>query len=224
MRYYKQALQWAGYPNVLETIGSCMVCTASVYALEGGMNKRKAGEDFYFINKLAKNNKSKTIYEATVFPSSRTSDRVPFGTGKAMEVYTQNTENEYFTYAFDCFIALQNFLNQLPLLYTNGFEYIIIDTHTKAFLEREKIEENVAKMHQQSKDFERFKLRFFYWFDGLKALQLIHYLTEKKYAKVTVTKASLVFLEKINHLASFNNTLTILNYYRSLEKNEYICQ
>ena len=49
--YYKQALQYSGYPYSLFTIGSAFAVTAEAYVKRGGMNRRQAGEDFYFFTK-----------------------------------------------------------------------------------------------------------------------------------------------------------------------------
>ena len=77
-------MTFAGLPYSYHTIGSAFAVTAKAYARQGGMNRRKAGEDFYFINKLIKGENFGEITNTTVFPSPRTSNRVPFGTGKAI--------------------------------------------------------------------------------------------------------------------------------------------
>lgn len=84
LRYYVHALRSAGYPHAFHTVGSSMACRASAYAKIGGMNTRKAGEDFYFLHKLIPQGGFYDLTTATVFPSSRVSERVPFGTGRAM--------------------------------------------------------------------------------------------------------------------------------------------
>lgn len=218
LRYYKQALEWTNYPNVLETIGSCMVCRASTYALEGGMNKRKAAEDFYFINKLAKNHVSTTITKAAVLPSCRTSDRVPFGTGKAMNDYIE-TETEVFqSYDFECFLALKKFVSQIEWLYNNDFKNIELDNTSKAFLNKIDIEQNLINIKKQSNNLNRFINRFFYWFDHLKALQFIHFMTENKFSKIDIDKAALQFLYYKNENILFENTFEILEKFRKNEK------
>lgn len=219
LRYYKQALEWAEYPNVLETIGSCMVCLASVYALEGGMNKRKAGEDFYFINKLAKTRKSTTIIEATVLPSCRTSDRVPFGTGKAMNDYVEKETETFQTYDIECFINLKQFLEQIEVLYTKNYEALELDAIGKAFLEKIDIVQNLEDIKKQSTTFDRFKIRFYYWFDHLKALQFIHYYTEHQFKKLNVDQAAVEFLRFKNIRNTFESSFEILKLYRENEKN-----
>ena len=84
LRYYKNALSYVGVPYAFHTIGSAFALTARAYARQGGMNRRKAGEDFYFINKLIKGEKFGEIINTIVKPSPRVSNRVPFGTGRAI--------------------------------------------------------------------------------------------------------------------------------------------
>jgi hypothetical protein len=52
LRYFVQAMRWAGFPYAFHTIGSCFAVNSKIYALEGGMNRKTAGEDFYFLHKI----------------------------------------------------------------------------------------------------------------------------------------------------------------------------
>jgi len=52
LRYYNQLLKYSGHPYAYHTVGSSMAVRASAYYKQGGMNKRKAGEDFYFLQKI----------------------------------------------------------------------------------------------------------------------------------------------------------------------------
>ena len=73
-------MKYSNLPYSFHTIGSAFALTASAYTRQGGMNRRKAGEDFYFINKLIKGEIFGEINDTKVIPSPRISDRVPFGT------------------------------------------------------------------------------------------------------------------------------------------------
>lgn len=77
-------LEVSGSPYAFHTIGSTMACDAEMYVKIQGMNKKKAAEDFYFMEKLSKNVKIHKIISAKVYPSSRGSWRVPFGTGRSV--------------------------------------------------------------------------------------------------------------------------------------------
>ena len=84
LRYYVIALRYSGYPYAYYTIGSCMAVRSAVYQKQGGMNRRQAGEDFYFLQKIIQLGNFTELTATTVYPSSRRSTRVPFGTGKAI--------------------------------------------------------------------------------------------------------------------------------------------
>ncbi|MEO5362830.1 MAG: glycosyltransferase family 2 protein, partial [Magnetococcus sp. DMHC-8] len=84
LRYYLHGLRWSGFPHAFHTIGSSMAVRAAPYRRQGGMNRRKAGEDFYFLQKIIPLGGFSDVCSTTVFPSARSSHRVPFGTGRAM--------------------------------------------------------------------------------------------------------------------------------------------
>ena len=87
LRYYVLGLKYAKSPYAFHTIGSTIAIDHNAYIKAGGMNKKKAAEDFYFLQKVAKNYEIKKIISTTVYPSSRHSWRVPFGTGRSVTRY-----------------------------------------------------------------------------------------------------------------------------------------
>ncbi len=109
LRYFKHSLNFTGFPFAYYTIGSCFAVRASVYVQQGGMNKRKAGEDFYFLNKVFPRGNIAELNSTRVIPSPRSSERVVFGTGKEMEKWLQN--NKLDVYNFQAFIDLAEFLS-----------------------------------------------------------------------------------------------------------------
>lgn len=117
LRYYNQALKWMHLPYAFHTVGSSMLCTASSYAKVGGMNKRKAGEDFYFLQKLIQNVPFYEINTTKVIPSPRISDRVPFGTGRAMMKMESDGFSMLQTYNIKGFKAIKYFISLLEVFY-----------------------------------------------------------------------------------------------------------
>ncbi|MEM6806764.1 MAG: glycosyltransferase family A protein, partial [Bacteroidota bacterium] len=49
LRYYIEGLRYAEHPYAYHTIGSSMAVRSTAYERQNGMNRRKAGEDFYFL-------------------------------------------------------------------------------------------------------------------------------------------------------------------------------
>ena len=85
MRYYQLSLWRIGSPYAFLPLGSAMAFRAEAYRRMGGIPARKAGEDFYFLQQLRKTGPLIRWSTATVYPSARPSDRVPFGTGPLMD-------------------------------------------------------------------------------------------------------------------------------------------
>jgi hypothetical protein len=110
LRYYVLGLTFAKSDYAFHTIGSTMICTPEAYVKVGGMNKYKAAEDFYFLEKLAKIYKIGEIKSTFVHPSKRNSWRVPFGTGRSVARYLSNERDEYQLYDPKSFIVLKSWL------------------------------------------------------------------------------------------------------------------
>jgi hypothetical protein len=111
LRYYVLGLSFAESNYAFHTIGSTMLCTPEAYVKVEGMSKRKAAEDFYFLEKLAKIYKVGEIKSTTIQPSKRSSWRVPFGTGRSVDRYLSNTRDEYLLYNPQCFVILKSWLD-----------------------------------------------------------------------------------------------------------------
>lgn len=111
LRYYIQAQRWIQYPFAYHTLGSCFAVEADAYARQGGMNSRQAGEDFYFMHKFSVIDALGTIPKALVFPSGRISDRVPFGTGRAMIKFQE--QRVQMSYSLEAILIFGQFLNTL---------------------------------------------------------------------------------------------------------------
>ena len=216
LRYYIQAMRYAGYPNTYHTIGSTMLCRASAYAEEGGMNKLKAAEDFYFINKLARTKKFVEIHKATVYPSCRISNRVPFGTGRAMLDLLTGKTSKIQTYDFQCFEILKQFLSLKKEIATKDIN--TIDFIHKYNLTEYQKQQGIEKFQQEIKKQGYNDKRFFYWFSHLKALKFIHYLTENYFPKVSVLEATEQLFEAQN-LEPNGGLVGRLEQLRNLDKD-----
>jgi hypothetical protein len=84
LRYYTLGLAWAGSPYAYEAMGSCIAVRPAAYAAVRGFPKKDAAEDFYFLNKAAKVGAIHRLAGTPLLLEGRVSDRVPFGTGKAL--------------------------------------------------------------------------------------------------------------------------------------------
>lgn len=183
LRYYLFGLKYAGSPFAHHTIGSTMICTVDSYVAIGGMNKRKAAEDFYFIEKLAKDFEIGYIADATVYPSSRGSWRVPFGTGQRVNRFLSRERNEYLLYSPESFSILKNWLSLFNKWEGNNSHSLLnnvaaLNPCLKNFLVENDFENDWRKIFSNSKRKHQLQKQKRYWFDGFKTLKLIHYLRD----------------------------------------------
>ena len=153
------------------------------------MNTRKAGEDFYFIHKMTALGKLSEINSTTIYPSDRLSDRVPFGTGHAVNKYLEKGDPTYPVYAPAIFNDLKDFIDQIPTIYESKHIIPSLPRSILAFLKAQDFEQNLAEIIDQTTDYPSFKKRFFQWFDGLKVLQFVHFCRDRHYENVPVMEA-----------------------------------
>lgn len=110
LRVYVLGLSRACSPYAFHTVGSAMACLAESYCRMGGMNLRVAGEDFYFLQHLAKTGGIAQVKGTVVYPSARASHRVPFGTGRSISRLLGKDEEAVLFYQKDCFQILGEWL------------------------------------------------------------------------------------------------------------------
>lgn len=84
MRYYALQLWRIGSPYSFTALGSAIAVRMNAYRKIGGMTPMKSGEDFYFLQKLRKYSSLSFWNSERVYPATRLSDRVFFGTGPAL--------------------------------------------------------------------------------------------------------------------------------------------
>lgn len=175
LRYYKNVLAYAGFPFAFHTVGSSFALTALAYARQGGMNRRKAGEDFYFINKLIKGEKFGEISDAKVMPSPRISERVPFGTGRAILEAFNDEKDLNLTYDFRIFIVLKDWIK---LIGSNEFEYVNFPEEIRAYITKKDWLETHQEIQNNISDHKNYLKRFFTNFDAFWVLKFVHFMRD----------------------------------------------
>jgi len=182
LHYFKQAMKYTGFPYAYHTIGSCFAVKASVYAKQGGMNKRQGGEDFYFLHKIFPLGNTMELNSVTVYPSARVSDRVPFGTGPAVKEIIE--QGDFLTYRFEYFTYLKNFFNTIESLYNANNDaiyafYESLDISLKEFISDEEFLRKITEINNNSASLAKFKQRFYYWFDAFKVIKYLNFVHSK---------------------------------------------
>lgn len=226
LRYYRQGLKFSGHPFAFHTIGSSMAVRVDVYCKQGGMNRRKAGEDFYFLQKIIPLGGFSEINSTRVIPSPRPSLRVPFGTGRAISEFLKNSEKKIMAYHPQTFVDLKKFCEFIPDLYNTPDLLqalkVFPDSIIK-FLEKQDFENNLSEIRNNSSSSEMFVKRFFRWFDGFAALKFAHFARDNFYGVIPVSDAAQSLLEMKNDLPP-NNFFTpdeLLDIYRKMDRNNF---
>ncbi|TPW13125.1 MAG: hypothetical protein FD129_1329, partial [bacterium] len=94
LRSHRLALAWAGSPYDFQAIGSTLALDADALVTVRGIPRTMAGEDFYLLDKLAKTGTIQRLAGLPIRLAARESDRVPFGTGRAMVEMIRREESE----------------------------------------------------------------------------------------------------------------------------------
>lgn len=191
LRIYIHFQIYSGLPFAFQTIGSSMAVKATSYAKNGGMSPKKAGEDFYFLQKIGDKGTVGVIRETKVSPSGRISDRVPFGTGKAIgdKILNGKTIN---TYHPESYMAILPLWRHLHLLYEGHWTDLStkLPAEVVVFCEEQGIHMAIIQIKQNSATLQSFQRRFFQWFNAFKYMKYLHYMrTFQKYRDCDVFSA-----------------------------------
>lgn len=216
LRYYNQLLKYSGHPYAYHTVGSSMAVRASAYYKQGGMNKRKAGEDFYFLQKLIQLGNFIEIKDAIVYPSARISDRVPFGTGRAMGEWVDGNKIEFESYHPEVAEDLKHLFKLIkkeePPLFSELTESIGM------FFGESVWEAKMKEIEENTSTKEAFILRFFQWFNLFMCFKFVHFYRDNFKANIPVSQAASTLLKKLNVELNGNETnLELLDKFRKRE-------
>ena len=213
LRYWVLGLKYAKSPWAFHSIGSTIVTSTDSYLKVRGMNRREAGEDFYFLNKLAKIGSIDYIRNTCVFPSARSSSRVPFGTGKAVERFLSDRKKEYLLYDPRIFIIISQWLEFMNTAFLIREDEILIQANRinpalKLFLDDSRFADAWSKIRRNAKEEKTRRHHFHDWFDGFKTFKLIKYLTKTVYPQIDMFEALAEILTLLGISRSKINTRT----------------
>ncbi|HOK88497.1 MAG TPA: hypothetical protein PK379_00575 [Candidatus Hydrogenedentes bacterium] len=201
LRCHELGLWLAGSPYGYPVIGSAMACSAVAYAAAGGMNRRSAGEDFYFLQALAKTGRIEKVPGIRVYPAGRVSDRVPFGTGRTMKHARDDPGQRPRAYHPGIYRLIRHVVDTVPYLETGdprGFMETLNreSAHLAAFFDSASFPqawERIAVNHHHATARRR---AFHEWFDGFRTLKLVHFLRDAGWGTMTPEAAAIDLLEQ----------------------------
>jgi hypothetical protein len=224
MRYYRNAMEWCGYPHSIHTVGSSFAVRATAYVKQGGMNRRKAGEDFYFLHKLVMLGPYGNINSTTVFPAARISDRVPFGTGAAMKKWADGNPELKTTYSLDAFISLKPFFRNPDRFFGLSEKELLkviqdYPAALKSYINDSKTVKEFLDLQSNCSNASTFVRRFFHVINGLWILKYLNFVHESYFRRGDLYDESVKLLLQMGiEVPKDVQPIQILEIFRSLDR------
>ncbi len=222
LRLYVLGLERAGSPFAFHTVGSAMACTASAYIASGGMNRRLAGEDFYFLQQVHKTSGVAQLAGTVVHPSPRSSHRVPFGTGRAVGDMLADGEQRLLFYQPAVFsivgewqACVTEHCGEDALLLQN--RAALISPVLRDYLEQVDFKKAWENLQKNSRGNAALMQAFHGWFDAFRTMRLIHELSDRVYPRIPPEEALLPLLEQDGALCSDTTISGQLEFLRRLQ-------
>ena len=196
LHYYRRGLAWAGSPYAFHTLGSCIAVDYQAYCHVRGFPKRAGGEDFYLLNKLAKIGAIIDNPSVKITIDARLSNRVPFGTGPAVQkiIDLEQDRQIYTYYNPDIFALLRLWISYCTQTLSRRFHHnngiplrlFCAANHLGffAFIDH-------ARAHCNNQ--QAFINQFHQWFDGFLTLKFMHYFRQSHLQDLPLERAINIF-------------------------------
>lgn len=201
LHHYVLQLMAINSPYAFHTLGSACAFNAMAYAAVRGMPLRSAAEDFYILNKLAK---VAPVHPATgpmVTIKARTSSRVPFGTGPAVQKLAESATpiDEPIFYDARCIDVLSQVhelferwisaeaMNFSPDDFSRDLKAKLGTALARSIgqkLEQWHYKDAIAHIRQAATTLDQRRPHLVTWLDGFKTLQLIHVIRDAGHPNV----------------------------------------
>lgn len=200
MRYYAINLWRINSPYSFTALGSAMAFPVWAYKALGGLTAKKSGEDFYFLQKLRKYGTLLNWNKEKVYPASRFSDRVFFGTGPAMIKGNNGDWESYPIYDYHLFDKISETYQLFSKLFKEDIETPMSEFISQCFKEG-----NIWEaLRLNNKDEKHFVKACHDKIDGLRILQFLKSAQNKLEKK---DEENLVDFLKTFHSNSLNNEI-----------------
>jgi hypothetical protein len=203
-------------------VGSAIAVKALSYVKAGGMNRRMAGEDFYFIQKLVPAGGFFNLNLTTVFPSPRSSSRVPFGTGVAISRLTEGNDDVFLTYNFKAFIELKTLFSLIDRIFLcenddPEFVYSDLPPGIKQFTDKQEWTAKIGEIKRNTAGIQSFRKRFYGWFNMFRIVKYLNSAHDSFFRKKPVNESASELLMAVGKDFGSMDPSELLRYYRLLE-------
>ncbi|MDR2474752.1 MAG: hypothetical protein LBD45_02735 [Bacteroidales bacterium] len=204
LRYYALGLQYACFPYPYVTMGSAFAVRADAYVKVGGMNKKQAGEDFYFLHKVFALGGIVKINDTVVYPAIRVSRRVVFGTGPS--VLKILNDGCFKTFSVEAFCDLKALFDSVDNLYRidlcrlNDW-FATLPESIVAFLQLSgEYATKLPEINAHCASLKSFRKRFFVWFNAFQIVKYMHFAHTHFFALSNVHFVAFSLLSKMQLL------------------------
>lgn len=171
MRHYSLNMFRIGSPYSFTALGSAISFPVETYRKVGGMTAKKSGEDFYLLQKIRKAGIIAQHNTELVYPATRYSDRVFFGTGPALIKGSQGNWSSYPIYDYTLFDRVRATYNLFDTLFHREEE-----TPMTAFLQTQFADADIfGPLRKNFKSAQKFIEACHHKVDGLRVLQYLKY-------------------------------------------------
>lgn len=223
LRYYFRALLRTGYPHVHHTVGSAIAVKAVSYVRSGGMNRRQAGEDFYFVQKLVQAGGFFNLNTTIVYPSPRVSYRVPFGTGPAVAKMLNKKDDDFLSYNPSAFAELEWLFGRTRDLYglddrELGSFYDRLPGGLKNFIGPEEWLSKINEIRNNTSAPESFLKRFYSWFNMFKVVKYLNFVHNGQLDKRPVIRSASELVSSMGASYVPDDPEELLFCYRIMER------
>ena len=157
-----------------------------------------------------------------VIPSPRISDRVPFGTGKAIGDWIESEADSYATYDIRIWHILKSFVNVIPELQQKDLNELDFysDSENQAFinfLNENEFNSGLAEIRKNSTDITSYLKRFFVWFNAFRVLKAVHHMRDNQYSNQPILNEAIKMAQLNGFYGSKLSLKGMLELYRTEE-------
>lgn len=192
MRHYAINMWRIKSPYCFTALGSAIALPVWAYRKVGGITAKKSGEDFYFLQKLRKTGWICNYNTESVYPGTRYSDRVFFGTGPALIKGSDGNWDSYPVYDYRLFDQVSATYESFPALFYGERETPMSGFLNKQFRENDPF----RALRNNANTPEQFVAACHQKIDGLRVLQFLKSETGK--TKRSDEKSLVNFLERFH--------------------------
>ena len=199
--YFRNALKAIDFPYYYHTIGSAFAVSADAYVRVGGIGRQQGGEDFYFLQKVFSLGKTVELMKAFVYPEARFSDRIPFGTGPALEKIIASTDGVLSVYSVEAFSALKSFFDLRINFYKQSDDVVndlIKNLHVSIghFMQDYNLQSAITDCNENSATLATFQKRFFHHFNAFVIIKYLNFVHSNYFDLIPIQEAK----DKLNRL------------------------